>query len=134
VPIFLHPEDRVLYDAADRQAALYGLPFDRPPAPDHDLADGDSIPVGAQVFSVMHVPGHAPGHVIFVGDNLIIGGDLIFMDSIGRTDLPGSDPVAMSQSLPPHLAVHPGHGPSTTLARELHHNPFLSGRARVPGG
>jgi glyoxylase-like metal-dependent hydrolase (beta-lactamase superfamily II) len=96
--------------------------------------------LGKLRFRVMHTPGHAPGHVIFVSDNAVIGGDLVFQDSIGRTDLPLSDPAAMVRSLerfsrlPAQLDVHPGHGPSTTVGRELEHNPFLNGVARVVRG
>jgi glyoxylase-like metal-dependent hydrolase (beta-lactamase superfamily II) len=140
VPVWLHDEDRPLYLAAERQAAFYGLPFERPPLPERSLAEGDELRVGKLQFRVWHVPGHAPGHVIFISDEVVIGGDLVFLDSIGRTDLPLSDPSAMARSLerfatlPPHLEVHPGHGPSTTVARELRHNPFLNGVARVLRG
>ena len=137
VPIFMHPADRPLYDNAGWQASQYGLPFDEPPAPDHDLADGDVLRVGDEEFRVLHTPGHAPGHCVFEGTGMILGGDLLFAGSIGRTDLPLSDPRAMSDSLAriaalePALVVHPGHGPSTTIGRELETNPFLNGVARV---
>ena len=137
VPIYLHPADRPLYDRAGLQAALYSIPFDEPPPPDHDLAEGDLLRVGEQEFRVMHTPGHAPGHCLFAGNGVILGGDLLFAGSVGRTDLPLSDPRAMSESLAraaalePSLRVHPGHGPSTTIGRELETNPFLNGVARV---
>lgn len=137
VPIFMHPADRPLYDNAGWQASQYGLPFDEPPAPDHGLADGDVLRVGDEEFRVLHTPGHAPGHCVFEGSGVMLGGDLLFAGSIGRTDLPLSDPRAMSDSLAriaalePALVVHPGHGPSTTIGRELEANPFLNGVARV---
>lgn len=140
VPIHLHPADRPLYDRASWQAAQYGLPFDEPPAPDRDLADGDLLRVGGEEFRVLHTPGHAPGHCVFEGNGTVFGGDLLFAGSIGRTDLPLSDPRAMSESLAriaalePGLVVHPGHGPSTTIGRELETNPFLNGVARVVRG
>jgi glyoxylase-like metal-dependent hydrolase (beta-lactamase superfamily II) len=137
VPIHLHPADRVVYDAAEDVARMYGLDFDAPPPPDVALAEGQTLRVGSAAFDVLHVPGHAPGHVLFVGEELIFGGDLIFAGSIGRTDLPFSDPAAMQDSLrragalPEHLVVHPGHGRPTTIGSELRSNPFLSGLARV---
>ena len=140
VPIYLHPLDRPLYDRADRQAAMYGLPFEQPPAPDRDIAEGDRMTIGELSFEVMHVPGHAPGHVIFYNDEIALVGDLVFAGSIGRTDLPGSNPRDMSDSLErisalsPDLALYPGHGPATTMARELESNPFLNGGARALGG
>ena len=106
---------------------------EQPAPPDEDLAEGDELTVGATTFSVLHTPGHAPGHVIFVGPGLILGGDLLFQGSIGRTDLPYSDGSAMEASLariaalPGALAVFPGHGPATTIAQELADNPFLNG-------
>lgn len=140
VPIYLHPLDRGLYDRADRQAAAYGLPFEQPPAPDRELAEGDTLTVGSFTFDVMHVPGHAPGHVIFHRDDVAFVGDLVFAGSIGRTDLPGSNPQDMTESLEristlsPELVLLPGHGPTTTLERELASNPFLNGGARALGG
>jgi hydroxyacylglutathione hydrolase len=82
------------------------------------------------------MPGHAPGLVVFVGEGVMIGGDLLFAGSIGRTDLPYCDPQAMQRSLErlatldPSLVVWPGHGPDTTIGRELETNPFLTGMAR----
>ncbi len=137
VPIYLHPADAPVYAAGESVARMYGIPFDVPPAVDTPLVEGQELLVGDARFSVLHVPGHAPGHVLFVGQDLIFGGDLIFAGSIGRTDLPLSDPVAMQESLAraatlaPALALHPGHGPSTTIEQELRSNPFLSGAARV---
>jgi glyoxylase-like metal-dependent hydrolase (beta-lactamase superfamily II) len=137
VPIYLHPADHPLYDRADWQAAQYGLPFESPPPPDRELADGDVVSVGDVEFRVLHTPGHAPGHCVFEGDGVVLAGDLLFAGSIGRTDLPLSDPRAMTESLArlaaldPALVVHPGHGPSTTIGRELETNPFLNGIARV---
>lgn len=140
VPVHLHPLDQPLLDGAPRAAAGYGIPFEAPPPADRALADGDVLHVGTHAFRVVHVPGHAPGHVLFVGESMALVGDLIFAGSIGRTDLPLSDPVAMQRSLErasrelaPALALHPGHGPSTTMAAELRANPFLSGVARVAG-
>jgi glyoxylase-like metal-dependent hydrolase (beta-lactamase superfamily II) len=140
VAIFMHPADAPLYARAGWQAAQYGLPFDEPPAPDRELADGDILRVGDEEFRVIHTPGHAPGHCVFEGSGVLLGGDLLFAGSIGRTDLPFCDPRAMGESLArvaalePALRVHPGHGPLTTIGRELETNPFLNGVARVVGG
>ncbi|HEX2780227.1 MAG TPA: MBL fold metallo-hydrolase [Gemmatimonadaceae bacterium] len=140
VPIWMHPDDQPLYERGAWQAANYGLPFESPPPVDHALHDGDVLRVGTEEFRVLHTPGHAPGHCVFEGGGLILAGDLLFAGSIGRTDLPLSDPHAMTRSLArvtalaPALVVHPGHGPATTIARELETNPFLNGVARVAGG
>lgn len=133
VPVFLHPDDLVLYRRAAQQAAFYGLPFDQPADPEQTLTDGQQLMLGKTTFTVRHTPGHSPGHVIFATDEVIVGGDLLFAGSIGRTDLPLSNPDAMETSLAlvaamePHLVVYPGHGPPTSIAAELATNPFLAG-------
>jgi len=139
VPIHLHPDDLVLYRVADRQAAAYGLPFEVPPLPDREFADGDTIELGSLRFSVLHAPGHAPGHVVIHGHGVAFVGDCVFAGSIGRTDLPMSDGRALARSLeriaglPPATVLYPGHGPDTTLDTELVTNPFLNGSARIVG-
>ncbi len=135
VPVLLHPDDLVLHRRASQQAAFYGIPFEQPPDPDGTLQEGQQLMLGEARFVVRHTPGHSPGHVVFVADDCVIGGDLLFAGSIGRTDLPMSDPDAMERSLAllhtldPDLVVYPGHGPPTNLATELATNPFLTGIA-----
>ncbi|MDE3127933.1 MAG: MBL fold metallo-hydrolase [Gemmatimonadota bacterium] len=135
VPVWLHPADRPLYDRAAEVAAMYGLPFDQPEPPDRELAEGDRLTVGGLRFDVLHTPGHAPGHVVFLGHGLMLGGDLLFRGSVGRTDLPFSSGADMDASLArlgglaPDTIVHPGHGPATTIGEELATNPFLNGTA-----
>jgi hydroxyacylglutathione hydrolase len=137
VPVYLHPADRPLYDRGAMQAAFYGIPFEQPPAPDEALAEGDVLHLGTLAFQVMHMPGHAPGHVVFVCADRMLGGDLLFAGSIGRTDLPFSDPAKMEQSLErvcslsDEMVVYPGHGPTTSIGIERVSNPFLAGQARV---
>ena len=136
VPIHLHPLDQPLYAAGATQAAFYGLPFDTPPAADRSLAEGDVLEVGSLRFTVLHVPGHAPGHVVFSGHGVLFGGDCLFAGSIGRSDLPLANPADLGRSLerlcalPAGTEVHPGHGPATTIGAELAGNPFLAGIAR----
>lgn len=138
VPVRLQPLDRPFYDSLSaRMADMYGLPFEQPEPPDGELAEGDELHCGSLRFTVMHVPGHSPGQVSFNGEGVALCGDLLFAGSIGRTDLPLSDPRAMNESLarmgtlPEDTLVYPGHGDATTIGEELKSNPFLSGRARV---
>ncbi len=139
VPVALHPDDRPLYDRAPEIGLRYGMAIAPLPAPTMALAEGTPVQVGSLTFNVWHVPGHAPGHVAFIGHGVMFSGDLLFAGSIGRTDLPLSDARAMNRSLQrittldPSVVVYCGHGPSTTLARELVSNPFLSGLARPVG-
>lgn len=137
VPVHLHALDLPVYAWGEKSARVYGIPFEQPAPPEHELVEGQLLEFAGERFTVQHLPGHAPGHVAFVGRTHLFSGDLLFAGSIGRTDLPGSDPDAMEASLarlaelPPTLVVHPGHGPLTTIGEELASNPFLTGVARV---
>ena len=139
VPIYLHPLDRRLYEAAGRQAQVYGLPFEEPPAPDQEFADGQKVKVGDAEMTVLHAPGHAPGHVVIHGNGIALVGDCLFAGSIGRTDLPFSNPPQLAASLEkisaldPETVVYPGHGMETTIGQERLSNPFLNGTARIVG-
>jgi hydroxyacylglutathione hydrolase len=136
VPIYLHPLDQPLYQSGARIAAMYAVPFDAPPDVDLELAEDDRLRLGTTTFTVAHVPGHAPGHVAFITDDYVFGGDLLFAGSVGRTDLPFCNPEDMANSLAraatwdSDLIVHPGHGPSTTIGHEVATNGFLRGAAR----
>ncbi len=139
VPIWLHPADAFFYANAASNAARWGVVIQDPPPADHELAEGDRVQLGDYLFDVWHLPGHAPGHVAFIGHGLCLSGDLLFAGSIGRTDLPLCDPTAMHRSLMrmatlnSETRVCPGHGVSTTIGRELASNPFLRGAARPLG-
>jgi glyoxylase-like metal-dependent hydrolase (beta-lactamase superfamily II) len=139
VPVYLHPLDRRLYDAAGRQAQVYGVPFEEPPPPDLEFSDGQRLELGDVEFTVMHTPGHAPGHVVIHGEGMALVGDCLFAGSIGRTDLPFCNPPQLAESLkkiadlPPETVVYPGHGMETTIAEERRSNPFLNGTARIVG-
>jgi glyoxylase-like metal-dependent hydrolase (beta-lactamase superfamily II) len=103
-----------------------------PHEPAHTVTGGDEIAVAGIGFDVLDVPGHSHGHVAFHAVGEIFGGDLLFAGSVGRVDLPGGDWETLLDSLrslyarfPAETVVHPGHGPATTLGRELASNPFL---------
>jgi hydroxyacylglutathione hydrolase len=140
VPVWLHPLDEPLYRVGGRQAQLYGIPDDEPPAPDRQFAEGDKLTLGSIELSVMHCPGHAPGHVVIHGHGHALVGDCLFAGSIGRTDLPFSNPAELEASLarlvqlPPETVVYPGHGETTTIGEERVSNPFLNGTARIVRG
>ena len=139
VPVSLHPMDLPLYRKAGVQAQLYGIPFEEPPDPDLEFVEGQKLTLGSLTFEVNHRPGHAPGHVVLHGHGIALVGDCLFAGSIGRTDLPFSNPADLAASLerisqlPPETIVYPGHGPSTTIGEENESNPFLNGSARIVG-
>ena len=137
-PIYLHPLDRALYDALPSYGAWVGMRLDSPPPPDAALNAGQILTLGGLRFEVRLTPGHSPGSVSFRGHGRIFGGDVLFNGSIGRTDLPGGDPVTLMAtlqseflSLPDSTVVHSGHGPDTTIGVERMTNPFLTGAYRI---
>lgn len=134
VPVYLHPADRPLYDAASEQAASFGLEISSPPPPDHELEHGQSVREAGLELKVRHAPGHSPGGVVFVGPGHAFVGDCVFAGSVGRVDLPGGDADRLLTSirqqiltLPGETVLWPGHGPRTTVQREASSNPFLTG-------
>jgi hydroxyacylglutathione hydrolase len=144
IPAFVHPADRHLLTdplaGFDPQAqAAFGWLRLEEPDDVRELADGQVIELAGLRVTVDHTPGHTPGHVTFrvpaEGDEppRLLGGDLVFAGSIGRTDLPGGSMREMLASLatrfltlPDETVVLPGHGPETTVGRERAYNPFLA--------
>jgi hydroxyacylglutathione hydrolase len=129
---WLHPDDLWLYEQP-----LFGMPAVGVPTDATHIADENTIDVAGFKFRVLHTPGHSPGHVCFwiegLDEPLLIGGDLIFMGSIGRTDLPRGNLRTLVDSvrekiwvLPDETTILPGHGPSTTIGFEKKVNPFVS--------
>jgi glyoxylase-like metal-dependent hydrolase (beta-lactamase superfamily II) len=132
-PLMIHKDDVKLLQMARLQAATYGLKAEDSPPPDKELQEGQTLTFGAESLQVLHTPGHSPGCVCFYREGLLVSGDTLFAGSVGRTDLPGGNHEQLLQSLrdkvvglPPETKVICGHGPVTTIARELRHNPFLA--------
>jgi hydroxyacylglutathione hydrolase len=100
--------------------------------PDVALEGGEELRIGPFSAAVLSVPGHSPAHVAYLVEDMLLVGDVLFAGSVGRTDLEGSDPDELDRSLnllatlPPETRVLPGHGPETTIAREIATNPFLA--------
>lgn len=138
VPVYLHGDDRFLYDAVPQQAAFFGLHCDPLPPIDRYYDVGRTLAFGEYEVSVHHTPGHCPGGVcLAIGrkgaakEDLFVG-DTLFAGSIGRTDLPGGDHATLLRSIKDVLfafgdaaKVYSGHGPQTTIGQERRTNPFL---------
>lgn len=133
VPFALHGNDKAILELAHCYAGM-GFDVDSVPAVDIDLAETTDIQLGNSMLHVLHTPGHTPGHVaIHVPEaELLLTGDLLFKESIGRTDLPGGDyPTLMSSiverviPLGSDTRIFPGHGPHSTVAHEVMFNPFI---------
>jgi hydroxyacylglutathione hydrolase len=108
-------------------SAIMQIPYEiEPVTPDVILGEGDQVELGAHRFTVMHLPGHEPSHIVLYSepDRVFLGGDVLFPNGHGRTDLPGSDQTIMNQSLarlsnlPGDVVIYPGHGEATTIGKE----------------
>jgi len=136
VETFIHPADAFMLlrgeGVSEQARQLYDAsampPIDNPTP----LEDGQTLTVAGVDLRIVHAPGHSPGCVMLVADEVVFSGDVLFRGSIGRTDLPDSDPAQMQESLrgpvwdlDDELQVLPGHGPATTVAQERATNPYL---------
>ena len=141
VPTYMPRAERPLFETLPMQGSMFGMHHLNRPCGriDHELEDGAEIALGSLTLRFISTPGHTPGQGCYYDDEDIIVGDTLFSGSIGRTDFPMSDPALMVESLrrllqlPGHLRVHSGHGPVTTLERELRSNPFLGYLRRERG-
>lgn len=135
-PVWMNAEDQELYDHLDMQAGWLGMETPERTGIDQDAREGKTLKLNGEEFHILHTPGHTPGSlsVWIPSANKLVAGDTLFRDSIGRTDLPGGDGRRILRSihdkllgLPGETLVIPGHGESTTIAREKARNPFLQG-------
>jgi hydroxyacylglutathione hydrolase len=134
-PAMIHEGDVPLYEQLAQQAAWLGVPTPSTTALDRLLMEGERLEVGGHTLHVLHTPGHSPGSVSFVVDQVtptVLSGDTLFAGSIGRTDLWGGSFPEIIDSIrtklltfPDEVVVVPGHGPLTTIGAERKTNPFL---------
>ena len=135
VPLYIHKADLPLLENAKKISEMYGFEnYEDSPLPQHYLEEQNIITCGKSSFNILFTPGHAPGHICLLNkkNNIIISGDVIFKNSIGRTDLPGGDHNTLMNSimkkifpLPHETQIFCGHGPITSLGSEKKYNPFL---------
>lgn len=134
IPLWFHKKEIPVLESGDKTAMMYALRYHTSPEADNFLQEGQKLKWGKSEMDIVFTPGHSPGSVCFIGrkEKMVIGGDVLFQMSIGRTDLPGGDHQTLLDSirrelftLPDDFTVHPGHGPSTTIGFEKEHNPFL---------
>lgn len=126
----------LLTDPEANMSAAFGFAVLSPLA-DRTVKEGDIIEAGGLRFRVLDIPGHSPGHVVFVHEGKpmqVFGGDVLFRGSIGRDDFPGGNGRLLREgirrklfTLPADTVVYPGHGPVTTVGYEMQTNPFLAG-------
>ena len=139
VPLWIHNNEEQILRAVSSYASNYGFPNYQDSQADHFIKEGEEIKLGDTQLQSLFVPGHAPGHLVFYHKETktCIGGDTLFQESIGRTDLPGGDHETLLQAirtelfkLPNDVIVYPGHGPTTTIGFEKLNNPFVGKNAR----
>lgn len=135
VPLLIHALELPVLRAVKTYSSNYGFPGYHEVLPDGELKEGTMLRFGKSSMEILFVPGHSPGHVVFYQpeQKIIIGGDVLFKRSIGRTDLPGGNHQLLIDSihqqlfvLPDDVVVYPGHGPTTTLGEEKMYNPFCA--------
>ncbi len=131
----IHEKEKIMLDLASASGLMYQMPFDNYVGELIYLKEGDKVRLGEDELEVIEAPGHSPGHICFycARQNFVIGGDVLFNRSIGRTDLPGGDHQTLINSirdklfvLPGETIVHSGHGQETTIGEEKLYNPFLN--------
>jgi hydroxyacylglutathione hydrolase len=126
-----------LTDPHLNRSAHYGMPVTSPPA-DRTVTDGDVLELAGLAMDVREIPGHSPGHVVYVvrdvKPTVVLGGDVLFRGSVGRCDFPGGSFEVLAKGirgklwpLPDDAVVYPGHGPVTTIGFEKRTNPFVGG-------
>ena len=135
-PVYMNAKDQPLSEHLDTQAAWLRMATPERTKIDVDAREGEKVVLGPAEFQVLHTPGHTQGSISLwiPAENKLIAGDTLFLDSIGRTDLPGGDYQQILRSIHDKLlplgdttVVIPGHGPNTTIGRERARNPFLQG-------
>ncbi len=132
LPLQLHADERPILEMLEQSRAAFGFPPVTPPRCTYRGGADWTLPLGRGEVTVIHVPGHSPGHVLLRWPGHALVGDLVFAESVGRTDLPGASFAQLERSirdqvytLPDDTVLHPGHGPETTVGHERRHNPFV---------
>ena len=135
-PVWLHAEDRMLYERGAAQALSIGFTWPGTVPIAHWIEDGEEVGIPGLEVRAVHTPGHSPGSVTFVTSEGLIAGDVLFQGSVGRTDLPGGDWDTLLRAIrervfpyPDATVVYPGHGPLTTIGHEKATNPFVGANA-----
>lgn len=135
IPFALHGKDQFLVESAPTHGAIYGFQVEQIPSVDIDLEGETSLSFGETTLTLIQTPGHTPGHIcLYNAENkILLTGDTLFRESIGRTDLPGGDYSWIMRSILDELMplggdvrFYPGHGMESTLGHEALYNPFVT--------
>ncbi|MDZ4840322.1 MAG: MBL fold metallo-hydrolase [Bacteroidota bacterium] len=135
IQLYANSLEQTVLNNAELSAKMYDMPIPDPCTIDFFLEDGGVLKIGTSSFKIFHTPGHSPGHLVFYNesDGYVINGDVLFRESIGRSDLPGGNHNQLINSirkflftLPDNTLVYTGHGIETTIGYEKLNNPFLA--------
>lgn len=135
-PVWLHADDKLLYERAGDQAAAMGLAWPGSVPVSHWMKDGEDVGIPGIDARALHTPGHSPGSITLATSEGLVVGDVLFNGGVGRTDLPGGSWDVLLRTIrerlfvyPLETNVYPGHGAPTTIGREMASNPFVGAHA-----
>jgi hydroxyacylglutathione hydrolase len=132
--LYIHKDEQTVLEFAPAVGNMYGLTFTNYKGTLHFFDEGDEVFLGEDKLKILLAPGHSPASVCFYceAQKFVIGGDVLFYESVGRFDLPGGNEAQLHKSikeklyvLPDETIVYPGHGEPTTIGHEKKHNPFV---------
>lgn len=133
--LHIHPLEEKVLAFAPQSGQAWGMPFENYSGPLHFIREGEELMLGSEKLDILWAPGHSPGSICFYHSQqkILLGGDVLFRESIGRTDLPGGNHTTLLNSireqlftLPDDVVVYSGHGIPTKIGYEKEHNPFLN--------
>ncbi len=136
IPLWIPENEQEMFRSVEAYAFNWGIANYETSEPDHLYAEDETFELGDSSIRFIYAPGHSPGHMMLYIDKdaTLIAGDVIFRESIGRSDLPGGDYATLESSikqkvytLPKDTNIFPGHGPQTTVGYEMMNNPFVKG-------
>lgn len=134
--LYIHEGEKQVLEMAPTSGLMWNLPFDNYTGPLHFLDETSSLQLGKESIAILFTPGHSPASISLyaVSSGFVVAGDVLFRESVGRTDLPGGNPDVLVNSiltklypLPEETIVYAGHGIPTTIGHEKRHNPYVSG-------
>lgn len=134
--LYIHEGEKQVLEMAPTSGLMWNLPFDNYSGPIHFLDETSSLQLGKESIAILFTPGHSPASISLyaASSGFVVAGDVLFRESVGRSDLPGGNPDVLVNSiltklypLPDETVVYSGHGEPTTIGHEKRHNPYVSG-------
>lgn len=136
IPFWAPDGEQMILESGKITSSMYGISYRESPKPDQWIDTDHTMKLEDEEWILLSAPGHSPASMVFYNpeSGFAIAGDVLFRDSIGRTDLPGGNHEELLKNireklytLPDETVIHPGHGPETTIGHEKRNNPFVRG-------